>query len=52
MPQPVESIRATTVGHSQAGSSALPHCAACGTGNDPDAAFCKRCGTRLDAVTA
>jgi hypothetical protein len=27
-------------------------CAACGTGNDRDAAFCKRCGARLDAVTA
>jgi hypothetical protein len=24
-------------------------CAACGTVNDPDAAFCKRCGTRLRA---
>ncbi len=24
-------------------------CTACGTANDPDAAFCKRCGTRLDA---
>jgi hypothetical protein len=24
-------------------------CAACGTANDPDAAFCKRCGTRLEA---
>jgi hypothetical protein len=27
-------------------------CADCGTGNDMDAAFCKRCGTRLEAVTA
>jgi hypothetical protein len=27
-------------------------CTACGTGNDRDAAFCKRCGARLDAVTA
>jgi len=27
-------------------------CTACGTGNDRDAAFCKRCGSRLDAVTA
>ena len=25
-------------------------CAACGTSNDHDAAFCKRCGTRLAAV--
>ena len=25
-------------------------CAACGTVNDPDAAFCKRCGTRLHEV--
>lgn len=24
---------------------------ACGTSNDPDAAFCKRCGTKLDPVT-
>jgi ribosomal protein L40E len=23
-------------------------CAACGTANDPDASFCKRCGTRLE----
>lgn len=28
------------------------HCADCGTGNDVDAAFCKRCGTRLDVVSA
>lgn len=34
------------------GASASPQCAACGTGNDRDAAFCKRCGTRLEAVTA
>jgi hypothetical protein len=27
-------------------------CADCGTGNDVDASFCKRCGTRLEAVTA
>jgi hypothetical protein len=27
-------------------------CAACGTFNDPDAAFCKRCGTKLQAVHA
>jgi hypothetical protein len=27
-------------------------CAECGTGNDVDAAFCKRCGTRLEAVSA
>jgi hypothetical protein len=27
-------------------------CTDCGTGNDVDAAFCKRCGTRLEAVTA
>jgi hypothetical protein len=25
-------------------------CGACGTGNDPDATFCKRCGTRLAAA--
>jgi hypothetical protein len=24
-------------------------CGACGTANDPDAAFCKRCGTRLES---
>jgi hypothetical protein len=27
-------------------------CTDCGTGNDVDAAFCKRCGIRLEAVTA
>jgi hypothetical protein len=27
-------------------------CADCGTDNDIDASFCKRCGTRLEAVTA
>jgi hypothetical protein len=27
-------------------------CTDCGTGNDVDAAFCKRCGTRLEAVIA
>lgn len=27
-------------------------CAACGTSNDHDAAFCKRCGTKLQAVHA
>jgi hypothetical protein len=27
-------------------------CAACGTANDHDAAFCKRCGTKLQAVHA
>jgi hypothetical protein len=27
-------------------------CAGCGTSNDRDAAFCKRCGTRLEAVRA
>ena len=26
-------------------------CAACGTANDPDAAFCKRCGTRLESMS-
>lgn len=26
-------------------------CAECGTGNDVDAAFCKRCGTRLEALS-
>jgi hypothetical protein len=30
----------------RAGSRALPACA-CGTANDPDAVFCKACGTRL-----
>ncbi len=33
-------------------SVAAQFCTACGTGNDRDAAFCKRCGARLDAVTA
>lgn len=29
-------------------SVASVSCASCGAGNDPDAAFCKRCGKRLD----
>jgi hypothetical protein len=29
-------------------ASEVDGCAACGTANDPDAAFCKRCGTRLE----
>jgi hypothetical protein len=33
-------------------SAPAQFCAACGTGSDRDAAFCKRCGARLDAVTA
>jgi hypothetical protein len=27
-------------------------CAACGTSNDPDARFCKSCGTRLDTASS
>ncbi|MEN3340590.1 MAG: hypothetical protein V7647_4266 [Acidobacteriota bacterium] len=34
------------------GAPAAQSCGACGTGNDRDAAFCKRCGARLEAVTA
>ena len=30
--------------------AALPGACTCGTVNDPDAAFCKRCGTKLDLV--
>jgi len=29
-------------------ATAVDGCVACGTANDPDAAFCKRCGTRLE----
>ena len=39
-PEPVEGPGTTGVGNA---------CAACGTANDPDAAFCKRCGKRLEA---
>jgi hypothetical protein len=28
-----------------------PRCAACGTSNDEDARFCKRCGARLEAAS-
>lgn len=45
---------ATTVPESRAGSSgpatAAPPCLSCGTSNDPDAAFCKRCGKSLAEV--
>ncbi len=30
-------------------SPSVRHCAGCATANDPDAAFCKRCGERLEA---
>lgn len=29
-----------------------PSCAACGTANDPDAAFCKKCGAKLERAAA
>jgi hypothetical protein len=32
--------------------AAAARCAACGSDNDVDAAFCKRCGMRIDAVSA
>jgi hypothetical protein len=40
--------------HASAGMNAREarDCAECGSGNDRDAAFCKRCGTRLDTVSA
>jgi hypothetical protein len=34
-----------------AGAAAEPTCV-CGTANDPDAAFCKRCGTKLARTAA
>jgi hypothetical protein len=52
--EPAEVLPATTESAESWGerTSDRSQCAACGTGNDPDAAFCKRCGARLDAVTA
>ena len=48
-PAPVRSVRPE---RSNIEGVAAQFCTACGTGNDRDAAFCKRCGSRLDAVTA
>ena len=45
-------LRTGQVRKSRGRSVAGQFCTACGTGNDRDAAFCKRCGARLDAVTA
>ena len=45
------SVRTVTAQHRSI-QDAGQFCTACGTGNDRDAAFCKRCGSRLDAVTA
>jgi hypothetical protein len=36
----------------EAAPAAIPTCASCGTANDADAAFCKRCGARLGAPGA
>jgi hypothetical protein len=33
-----------------ANADARPTCASCGTSNDPDAAFCKKCGSAMHAV--
>jgi hypothetical protein len=54
---PIESLepskgRARRSGNGNVESAVAQFCTACGTGNDRDAAFCKRCGARLDAVTA
>jgi hypothetical protein len=56
-PAPIESLepsngRARRSGNGNVESAVAQFCTACGTGNDRDAAFCKRCGARLDAVTA
>src|SRR3954447_5704936 len=45
-------VRAVSSGTHPAQSAAAQFCTACGSGNDRDAAFCKRCGARLEAVTA
>lgn len=43
---PPRGVPAVTTGPVEAAGG----CAACGTSNDADAAFCKRCGTKLEAV--
>lgn len=40
----------TTEGRAGSLGTAAPRCRSCGTGNDHDAAFCKRCGTSLAEV--
>lgn len=40
-PTPVKKVRPAPA------AAAVPGCASCGTLNDPDATFCKRCGRRL-----
>jgi hypothetical protein len=47
--EPAERLAAAAVPEAPAGPMAAPGvCASCHTANDPDAAFCKRCGTRLE----
>ncbi len=43
-------LSAARAGSVDPGTRAVPACASCGTGNDSDAAFCKRCGTALGMV--
>jgi hypothetical protein len=52
MPSPEDARGGARIDPRVDAAPAPPSCAACGTGNDRDAAFCKRCGARLDAVTA
>jgi hypothetical protein len=41
-----------TSGAARVDASGIRVCTDCGTSNDVDASFCKRCGTRLEAVIA
>ena len=50
--EPAERLAAAAAPEAPAGPVAAPGvCASCHTANDPDAAFCKRCGTRLEEAS-
>jgi len=47
--EPISPAPATAAATAEAEASpvAAPSCAGCGTNNDPDAQFCKKCGAKL-----
>jgi ribosomal protein L40E len=46
-----EGAAAKAATHAASAIAAATPCSHCGTANDPDAQFCKRCGTKLTRVT-
>lgn len=47
---PSSQVPAAVAEPAEASAPAAGTCAACGTANDPDARFCKSCGTRIEAA--